>query len=292
MKTLLQNIYSSIPFVRQLGLIRNHLANIDRELSLLRMASFRKYLDTDLSQQPRFCDPKRLLKYAWQVNSQNGEDGMIDEIFRRIGTTNREFIEIGVGDGRENNTAFLLSQGWSGIWIDADPAFAQCVAQRPDIQPHLKTFVTTVNRDNIVDLLERARAPKTFDLLSIDIDQNTYFIWEALNNYSPRVVVIEYNANLPAHKEYVCRYDPRRVWDGSCNLGASLKSLEILGARMGYSLVGCDLIGLNAFFVQMNFCKDHFVSPFTADNHYEPPRFGWLHRAGHRPTLLDRGNHL
>jgi hypothetical protein len=288
MKTLLQKIYSSIPFVRQLGLIRNHLARIDRELSLLRMASFRKYLDTVLSQQPRFRDPKRLLTYAWQVNSQNGEDGMLDEIFRRIGTTNREFIEIGVGDGRENNTAFLLSQGWSGIWIDADPAFAQCVAQRPDIQAHLKAIVSSVNRENIVHLLEGAQAPKEFDLLSIDIDQNTYFIWEALSNYSPRVVVIEYNANLPAHKEYVCHYDPRRVWDGSSNLGASLKSLEILGTRMGYSLVGCDLIGLNAFFVRMDLCNDHFLPPFTAENHYEPPRFGWLSRLGHRAVILDR----
>jgi hypothetical protein len=60
----------------------------------------------------------RLEGFGFKVYSQCDEDGIIQEIFRRIGTDNRRFIEIGCGDGSENCTAYLLHQGWSGLWID------------------------------------------------------------------------------------------------------------------------------------------------------------------------------
>ncbi len=53
--------------------------------------------------------------------SQSGEDGILGEIFRRIGTTERRFVEIGVGNGLENNTAYLLAQGWHGPGSTGSP---------------------------------------------------------------------------------------------------------------------------------------------------------------------------
>src|SRR5215471_12453964 len=89
--------------------------NIDRQTLIMQ----HQYVDHLLA-QPRYSEPKRLHRFEHQVFSQNGEDGVLAEIFRRIGTTDRSFLEIGVGDGLENNTAYLLAQGWKGWWLDGD----------------------------------------------------------------------------------------------------------------------------------------------------------------------------
>lgn len=79
------------------------------------------------------------------------------------------------------------------------------------------------------------------------------------------------------------------MWDGTINYSASLKSYELLGQELGYSLVGCDFSGANAFFVRDNILGDHFAAPFTAENHYEPDRMGLCElRPFHSKALLDR----
>jgi hypothetical protein len=78
-----------------------------------------------------------------------------------------------------------------------------------------------------------------------------------------------------------------KAWDGTNNFGASLKAFEVLGSELGYSLVGCEFLGANAFFVRTELLGDHFCAPFTAANHYEPPRYSLLHRRGHRQQVLD-----
>ena len=95
----------------------------------------------------------------------------------------------------------------------------------------------------------------------------------------PRVVIVEYNAGLPPTYSWKIPYDPKAYGFnpmGNGN-GASLKALEELGAEKGYSLVGCTLTGVNAFFVRNDLLGDHFAAPYTAENHYEPFRFRYLH---------------
>src|SRR5215203_1913120 len=75
-------------------------------------------------QQGRYTHPLSLCRHHGQVYSQNGEDGIIAEIFRRIGERDRFFVEIGTENGLQNNTRFLLERGWKGVWIDADFADA------------------------------------------------------------------------------------------------------------------------------------------------------------------------
>src|SRR5512135_8523 len=89
--------------------------NIDKQTQVLQ-----EQFIQNLLAQPRYADPKRLHRFEHQVYSQNGEDGAVAEIFRRIGTTDKFFVEIGVGDGLENNTVNLLSEGWRGVWVDGD----------------------------------------------------------------------------------------------------------------------------------------------------------------------------
>jgi len=76
----------------------------------------------------RYRDPRRMLAHGAQYWSQNYEDGMIAEIFRRIGVQSKTFLEIGIGDGRENNTAALVAMGWSGWWIDASKKACNLIA--------------------------------------------------------------------------------------------------------------------------------------------------------------------
>jgi hypothetical protein len=247
----------------------------------------------DILSQPRNRDPKRLNRHEYKVYSQNGEDGILAEIFRRIGTTNRSFVEFGASDGLENNTAFLLRQGWKGLWMDADTAaverarsgFRQEIADQRLIV--LETFITA---ENIEDLFRQGKVPEEFDLLVIDIDRNDYHVWEKIAHYRPRVVTIEYNSGIPPTMSWVVPYDPKAFgWTGfGTGNGASLKALEELGTRKGYSLVGCDLCGVNAFFVRNDLLDDRFAAPYTAENHYEPFRILYISLHQYEGNTLSR----
>src|ERR1051325_9419570 len=108
-------IYRGLPFLRELSLMRDALAAIRDDVQPIRADTRRiagaesvRLLQFTLANDPRYGDPKRLLRYGHQTFSQNLEDGMIAEIFRRVGVADRNFVEIGVGYGLENNTAALL----------------------------------------------------------------------------------------------------------------------------------------------------------------------------------------
>ncbi len=259
--------------------------NVDRQTLILQ----HRYIQ-DLLAQPRYSDPKRLHRFEHQVFSQNGEDGVIAEIFRRIGMTDRYFLEIGVGDGLENNTTFLLSQGWKGCWADGDGSAMAKIWKtfwRPLAKGDLVLRQALVSAENIAGILAELNVPTEFDLFSLDIDRNTYFVWRALKHLRPRVVVMEYNSTFPPDVEWTVEYDPNRIYNCTAYMGASLKAYEKLGAELGYALVGCELGGINAFFVRRDLCGDRFAEPFTAENHYEPPRYFLLRRDGHPRCFTD-----
>lgn len=278
-----------IPIYREIIQNRDLLAEI---CGLLKKQSIiNAYTNSEILRKmnSRYNDPKRLHNFAFQVNSQNDEDGIIHEIFKRIGITKKIFVEIGVGDGKENNTAFLLSQGWKGFWFDGDDSFLNYINSRNDLgNGCIIPSILFVDKENIIKYFELLKIPVDFDLLSIDIDQNTYYIWEVLVEYKPRVVVIEYNAVIPPDIEWKAEYNAKKTWDGSHNYGASLKAYEILGSRLGYSLVGCDFNGINAFFIRNDLVNNKFCPPYTSENHYEPARHAFVHRKAQASTILDR----
>jgi hypothetical protein len=218
--------------------------------------------------------PGRLEPFGYKVYSQNEEDGILAEIFRRIGVTSRTFVEFGCGDGAVNNTVFLLMQGWRGLWIDgneANVARARAKWHRQMKAGYLTCKVAFITRNNINDLL--SDMDREIDLLSIDIDGNDYHIWEAIDVVCPRVVCIEFNAKFPPPVSWAMPYDDRFVWDGSDHFGASLSALVELSMRKGYSLVGCDLTGVNAFFVRDDLLGGKFAIELTPEALYQPPRY-------------------
>jgi hypothetical protein len=226
--------------------------------------------------RPRNTDPKRLLRHGFKVFSQNDEDGIIQEIFRRIGAVHRTFIEFGVESGSECNTAKLLLEGWRGLWIEAAAHHGATIRQSlaPFINDKkLSLTEAAVTAENVNDLFSQAGFAGEIDLLSIDIDFNDYWVWKAVEVVNPRVVVIEYNSLFRPPMSLVIPYNATYRWDGSNYWGASLEALVRLGRTTGYRIVGCNFSGVNAFFVRDDLCADHFLAPATAEEHYEPVRY-------------------
>ena len=285
---MLKSILSKLPIVR-------HFLDANRNLELLlNECAASKRIQQELTVEllkanPRCNDPKSLIGHEAQLFSQNGEDGVIAEIFRRIGTTNQIFVEIGLGNGLESNTALLLQQGWQGWWIEANQAGckeASHLFRGATEANRLKILQSFVTAEKIDALFKENQIPEEFDLLSLDVDRNTYYIWEALASFRPRVAVIEYNGLVPPSANYKVPYAPEAAWDGSGQFGAGLKSYELLGAQLGYRLVGCELTGANAFFVRADLVEDHFMEPFTAERHFQPLRLHLL-RNPHCPRKFE-----
>lgn len=288
---------SGDPLVAELRALADRLAGVERRLSnLVRFASAELPMQTERELReilalPVYADPRRLERSGRKVYSQNDEDGIIEEIFRRIGAGSRTFVEFGVSDGRECNTLKRLLEGWQGLWIEGGAEL--CAAIRRTFPDQIaagalelrESLVSAENIDSIIGGSRIARAG-ALDLLSIDIDGNDYYVLGAIRSVRPRVVVIEYNAKFPPPMDLVIRYDPRHAWDGSDYMGASLQALTNLASRLGYQLVGTNITGANAFFVRNDLAGDRFFTPARADALYNPPRYwatgGFV--VGHRPS--------
>ena len=195
-------------------------------------------------------------KYEYSMFSQNGEDGILRYLFAEIGFSSKRFLEFGF-EGKENNSLRLvLKEGFSGVFIDGSKL---AVAQfKKATRAFGITDVIAVNAfldlQNLEALIESNGLTGEIDLLSIDVDGNDYWFWENLTCISPRVVVIEYNASLGPDLSLTIPYEPtfNRIEKHATGFyhGASLAALERLGKKKGYSLVGSDGRGVNAFFVR------------------------------------------
>lgn len=260
---------------------------IERRVNTLAVIARETYISALLA-NARYNDPKRLERYGFKVYSQNDEDGIIQEIFNRIGSRSQTFVEFGVENGLENNTLKLLLEGWSGLWIEGSESYVRQIGtkyQDAVDDGRLRVDAALVDRDNINNLIG-AHYTGEIDFLSIDIDGNDIYILEFINVVNPRVIVIEYNGKFPPPMSVAQRYNPAHRWDGTDYGGSSLEAITRVAARRGYSLVGCGIVGVNAFFVRNDLLDDKFQMPFTATNHYQPARyFLWqTFVSGHPPN--------
>jgi hypothetical protein len=198
-------------------------------------------------------------KFEWKVYSEDGEDGILQGILAKLGTTNKFCVEFGAGDGIGCNTGLLVKNfGWNCLHMDWGGNSEAWVKQEK------------VTAENINDLFNKYGVPAEFDVLSIDIDSNDYWIWKAIQGYSPRIVVIEYNASIPVAESRAVEYDPNLQWDGSNYFGASLKAMTDLGKQKGYTLIGCNSKGVNAFFVRNDLVNNNFKIRDITDLYREP----------------------
>lgn len=196
-------------------------------------------------------DAEPLTRFERRAFSQNGEDGVILEILRRIESREGFFVEFGIDGGHEGNCVLLADVlGWRGLFIEADPEAHASLERKYRAIDRVETVRAAVTPATVEGLFEAADVPREPDVVSIDIDGNDLWVWEALNRFEPRLVIVEYNSALDPRGRLVQPCEPERGWDGTDSFGASLGALEALAARKGYRLVHTELTGVNAFFVR------------------------------------------
>jgi hypothetical protein len=203
-----------------------------------------------------------------KVFSQFGEDGILQYLLGKVPVARRVFVEFGVSDYDESNTRFLLqNDNWSGLVMDGSARNIEFIKSREYYWRHnLKAECAFITRDNINSLLAAAGISGEIGVLSIDVDGNDYWIWEAIDQVQAAVVVCEYNGLFGWSKKLTVPYDPGFRRDAAhysgIYYGASIAALADLGARKGYILVGSNSAGNNLFFVRRDTAGD--LSPLAA----------------------------
>lgn len=260
-------------------------AYIDKVNALLCASEIRALLSHE-----KYKDPRRLEPYGYKCYSQHDEDGMLAEVFRRLGEQLPNiFIEFGVGDGLENNSLLLLKQGWQGLWIEGSNTNAALIKERFSKQIAdgvLRFEHQFIDKDNINQLIGRY-FNGDIGMLCVDIDGNDYYVWENINVVQPWVVVIEYNAKFPPPMKWSIEYNKNHIWNLTDYQGASLAALAELGDKKNYQLVGCNLNGTNAIFVRKDKIDEKFLVTDELLEYYHPPRYfltdGYRIMCGHVP---------
>lgn len=252
----------------------------------VRQTILRRELDA-LREQIRRLTPDSPALAGYKIYSQTDEDGIIDEIFRRIGEGGRLFVEMGCGKGIENNTHALLYKGWSGTWVDGSRERVDGIAEWiPLDSPRLQVLCMFVTRENAASIVTQALARKQaqeLDLLSVDIDGNDlYVLQQIVASVRPRVIVVEYNGKFPPPLSLTVRYDAGHYWTGDDYYGASLQAL--VDGLAGYRLVACNVSGANGFFVRGDLAGAFTEYPVEAL--FQPARYHLIHwRVGMPPSL-------
>jgi hypothetical protein len=218
-------------------------------------------------------DFERLSDAELRVFSQWGEDGIISWLVAELGECPKVFVEFGVEDYREANTRFLLvNRNWSGLIVDGGDAHVRAVSASPLMWRHdIRPVSAFVDRDNVNDLLREHGFDVDLGLLSIDVDGNDYWVWEAIAA-EPLVVVVEYNSVFGPDRAvtvpYAPDFDRTRAHHSNLYFGASLRALARLAERKGYRLVGSNSAGNNAYFVRVELAEA-LPAPSVAEAYVE-----------------------
>lgn len=237
----------------------------DRSCRVIAMIE-RSYVKTTILQSLLIAKENRRKERIKNLNevefsgfSQWGEDGIIDWLIEKLPGIPKTFIEFGVSDYKESNTRMLLYlRNWRGYVIDGSDEHIYNIKHQ-DIywRFDLKADCAFIDRENINDLIHSSGLYGDIGLLSVDIDGNDYWVWQAINAVNPVIVVCEYNAIFgDLHQITIpyCAYFLRtKSHFSNLYFGASLPTLIELGKKKGYVFVGTNSNGCNAFFVRQDF---------------------------------------
>lgn len=268
---------------KALGL--NQLMGVLRETRNTSRLAHEVALQRAIEERQR-AHPNPLVRHGRRCYSQSDEDGITQEIVRRLGIAQGVFAEFGVGNGMQNNTLALMACGWRGFWVGGeDLAFDVSGSERL----HFEKAWTTL--ENIQGLYEAglARLDRDgVDVLSLDLDGNDYFFLEKLlqNDCRPSLFIVEYNGRFPPPLEFCIDYDPAHEWKGGDYHGASLATLAGLFEIFGYVPICCNAgTGANAFFVRKD-ARSHFPEvPERLEDIFVPPLYVMQQRYGHPKSL-------
>lgn len=226
----------------------------------------------------------------FQVFSQWGEDGIIQYLTQNLNIEHKTFIEFGVETFREANCRFLMMKDfWSGMVIDGSPTNIAHIEQSQIHWRHSLTALEAfISRENIAELI--ARAPfEDIGILSVDIDGVDYYVLEALEHVRPAIVIVEYNGLFGPYAKVSVPYsaDFQRAKAHHSNLyyGASISAFDHLLTARGYSLVGGNAAGNNAFFVRNDLLNDK-VKAVTIEQAFRAASFAETRDASGKLTFV------
>jgi hypothetical protein len=231
------------------------------------------------------------LQAEFRVFSQWGEDGIVQFLIARVPIERPIFVEFGVENYVESNTRFLLTNNqWAGLVIDGSAQNIEYIRRDPIYWAcNLKAEHSFITRENIEMILARNGIRGDIGLLSVDIDGNDYWVWQAIQSISPRIVICEYNSHFGPVAEVSTPYDPAFVRDrahfSKIYYGASISALCVLASSRGYSLVAANSVGNNVFFVRNDVLGSlQILSPAEA---YRRSQFREFHDEQGRLTFDD-----
>ena len=179
--------------------------------------------------------------------------------WRSAGAGTRRFVDIGAGDGVvASNTANLaLNLGFHGLFVDANESLVERGRRFYGRHPDTKVLPPTVaqafvTRENVNEIVSGSGFEGDIDLLSIDVDGNEYWIWQALECVTPRFVVVEAHTEFGL-EDWVMPYQPEfdgRAAPPGTRMGASPVAMTRLAETLGYRMVGANLYGFNIFYAR------------------------------------------
>lgn len=232
-----------------------------------------------------------LAECEFKVYSQFGEDGILQHLVTHVPISNKSFVEFGVEDFTEANCRYLCEvEPWKGLVLDSDPELEKKIkSQALSFFRELNALTTFVTAENINQLLQKQGFIGNIGILSLDIDGNDYWVWKAITVAQPRIVVVEYNSIYGPDKAVAVPYDPtfsrQTAHTSWLYCGASLAALVHLGAKKGYSFVGSNSAGNNAFFVSN--CVIGGLKPLTSQEGYVESTFRESRDADGNMTYLN-----
>jgi len=229
----------------------------------------------------------------FKVFSQWGDDGIIQYLINNINISNKIFIEFGVENYLESNTRFLLmNNNWTGLVFDGskkniDFVRSDNIYWKYDLIAE-QAFIT---RENINFLIKKAGFIGEIGLLHIDIDGNDYWVWESIEVIKPDIVIIEYNSVFGIDRAITIPYKANfnRTKEHYSNLyaGSSLLALYDLAKEKGYSFIGTNSSGNNAYFILNE--KLNIIKPIEIKHGYTLSKFRESRNKKGNLTFL-RGN--
>ena len=228
--------------------------------------------------QLKYLDNTEIYQNEFRAFSQWGEDGIIQYLIRNTNISRKIFIEFGVQNYTESNTRFLLiNNNWSGLVIDGGSDCIAYIKNDPIYwQYNLKAVNSFITTDNINQIFLDNGIQGEIGLLSVDIDGNDYWVWQAIDSINPAIVVCEYNFRFGVSKSVTVPYNASFVrtqaHHSNIYFGASLRALCLLANKKGYVFLGCNSAGINAFFVRKDLKSDH-IRELSVEEGYVAGKF-------------------
>lgn len=167
------------------------------------------------------------LKYRRNIYSQNGEDGILEELIKRIDLKEIEVCEFGAWDGKHYSNTFNLVENYAAkaVYIEQDKVRFNDLIETSKHFKNILPLNSSINlKGNLFDkVVANTFLKKNFDILSIDIDSNGLEVWESIKNYEPKIVIIEICSYiLPGKLErYNLEKNTKNSFTSTINVGKS-----------------------------------------------------------------------